>query len=63
MTVLDAQKPIERIHFDPNEKTHRVALKTFLTSNRWIMHFKSDDTHNLPYRMMVQTLLWYTDKE
>lgn len=56
--------PIERIHYDPTKKEHRSALKTFLTSNKWTIFFKVDDhTTNLPYHIMVKTLLWYMTKD
>jgi hypothetical protein len=64
MPILTTSAVIEREHFDPSLKDHREALKVFLTTNKWVKHFISDpNVHNLPYRLMVQTLLWYMQKD
>lgn len=64
MTILNQVPIVERVHYDPSKKEHRDALHTFITSNRWTLHFVADkDTTNLPYKLMVRTLIWYKSKE
>ena len=64
MPILNSYSIIDRVHYDPTKEEHREALKTFLTTNKWTLHFIVDqNVHNLPYRLMVQTLLWFMQKD
>lgn len=64
MSILEKTKVIDRVHYDPSILAHRASLKSFLTKNKWTQHFVvEENVHNLPYKLMVQTLLWFMSKE
>ena len=64
MSLLTNTKVVSRIYYDPSNAEHRKALKVFITTNKWTKHFIiEENVHNLPYKLMVQTLLWFMARD
>lgn len=55
---------IERVTFDPSNKTHREAYHKFLVERKWYMHFKIESPWlELPAMIDEKLLLWYMEKD
>ena len=60
MAVLERNKPIKRIDYDPSNIMHRNALQTFIDKGKWTTFFTiEENVHNQPYSLMIKTLNWY----
>lgn len=51
---------IKREQFNPKCVKHRKSLYKFIETGKWELHFKANkDCTNLPYQLMVETLMFF----
>lgn len=56
--------PIQRIDYDPSNKSHRDAYFHFLKTGKWIKHFNIKfPFEELPHQLAISTLMYFDDKE
>ncbi len=52
---------IERVPFNPQDKMHLKALRTFIQTGKWSIHFQvPKGCTNLPYLLLVDAFMELT---